>query len=92
MFFQRYSDPIIPEHGQLLTKTLKSKDRKYPVGDLLIYTCDTGYQVLGESSIVCTENGFWSHPPPFCLPPAEIKNPHTIYIENTTLVHVDNGY
>ncbi|CAF4748505.1 unnamed protein product [Pieris macdunnoughi] len=84
-------DPIIPEHGQLLTKTT-SKDGKYPVGDLLIYTCDTGYQVLGEASIVCTENGFWSHPPPFCVPPAEIKNPDTIYIENTTLVHVDNGY
>ncbi|VVC96125.1 unnamed protein product [Leptidea sinapis] len=84
-------DPILPEHGQLVTKTI-SKDGKFPVGDLLIYACNEGYEVMGELSIVCTENGFWSHPPPFCLPPTEIKRLNTIYLENTTLVNLDSVY
>lgn len=47
------------------------------------------FQIVGEASIVCTENGFWSHPPPFCMTPSEIRNTDTIYLGNTTLVHVD---
>ncbi|XP_073955742.1 locomotion-related protein hikaru genki isoform X2 [Choristoneura fumiferana] len=81
-------DPIIPEHGRLLTEP-SAKHGKYPVGDLVIYSCDEGNEIVGESSIVCTENGFWSHPPPFCLPPSEIRKTDTIYIDNTTLVHVE---
>ncbi|KAM3968462.1 locomotion-related protein hikaru genki [Aphomia sociella] len=82
-------DPLVPENGKLLTEA-KAKHGKYPVGDLMIYACEDGYEVVGESSIVCTENGFWSHPPPFCLPPSEIKKSDTIYIENTTLVHFED--
>ncbi|XP_072930729.1 locomotion-related protein Hikaru genki isoform X2 [Epargyreus clarus] len=81
-------DPLIPENGRLLTSP-SSKDGKYPVGDLMIYACNDGYEVVGESSIVCTENGFWSHPPPFCFPPSQIRKADTIYIENTTLVHFE---
>ncbi|CAH0715962.1 unnamed protein product, partial [Brenthis ino] len=80
-------DPLVPEKGRLLTSS--SKESKYPVGDLIIYSCEVGYEILGESSIVCTENGFWSHPPPFCLPPSEIKKADTIYIDNTTLVNFE---
>ncbi|XP_026500502.1 locomotion-related protein Hikaru genki isoform X1 [Vanessa tameamea] len=81
-------DPLVPEKGRLLT-TATSKDGKYPVGDLIIYSCEEGYEIVGEASIVCTENGFWSHPPPFCLPPSEIKKSDTIYIDNTTLVNFE---
>lgn len=80
-------DPLVPEKGRLLSSS--SKESKYPVGDLIIYSCEEGYEILGESSIVCTENGFWSHPPPFCLPPSEIKKSDTIYIDNTTLVNFE---
>lgn len=80
-------DPLVPENGRLLTTS--SKESKYPVGDLIMYSCEEGYEILGESSIVCTENGFWSHPPPFCLPPSEIKKSDTIYIDNTTLVNFE---
>ncbi|CAB3254140.1 unnamed protein product [Arctia plantaginis] len=65
------------------------KDGKYSVGDLMIYTCKDGYEIVGESSIVCTENGFWSHPPPFCLPPSKIRKADTIFVENTTLIHIE---
>ncbi|KPI96195.1 Locomotion-related protein Hikaru genki [Papilio xuthus] len=82
-------NPIVPEKGRLLTQA-STKNGKYAVGDLLIYGCDEGYQVLGEPSIVCTENGFWSHPPPFCLRPSEIRKADTIYIENTTFVHFED--
>ncbi|XP_013189377.1 locomotion-related protein Hikaru genki [Amyelois transitella] len=82
-------DPIVPEKGILLTEP-STKHGKYVVGDLMIYSCEEGYEVVGESSIVCTENGFWSHPPPFCLPPSEISKSDTIYIENTTLVHFED--
>ncbi|XP_063633175.1 locomotion-related protein Hikaru genki [Cydia splendana] len=81
-------DPIVPANGRLLTQS-SSKHGKYPVGDLVIYACEDQFQMVGESSIVCTENGFWSHPPPFCLQPSEIRKADTIYIENTTLVHVE---
>ncbi|XP_068617912.1 locomotion-related protein Hikaru genki isoform X2 [Battus philenor] len=82
-------NPLVPEKVKLLTQT-PAKNGKYLVGDLITYACDEGYQVLGESSIVCTENGFWSHPPPFCLPPSEIRKADTIYIENTTLIHIED--
>ncbi|KAG6461638.1 hypothetical protein O3G_MSEX012764 [Manduca sexta] len=81
-------DPLVSEHGRLLTEP-SSKHGKYTVGDLMIYACEEGYQMVGESSIVCTENGFWSHPPPFCLPPSEIRKTDTIYVENATLVYFD---
>lgn len=81
-------DPIIPDNGRLLSES-SIKHGKYPVGDLMIYTCKDGYEVVGESSIVCTENGFWSHPPPFCLPPSEIRKADTIFVENTTLIHIE---
>ncbi|CAK1588528.1 unnamed protein product [Parnassius mnemosyne] len=80
---------IVPENARLLTQ-VSARNGKYAVGDLITYGCDDGYQVLGESSIVCTENGFWSHPPPFCLPPSEIRKTDTIFIENTTFVHIED--
>ncbi|XP_049884615.1 locomotion-related protein Hikaru genki isoform X2 [Pectinophora gossypiella] len=80
-------DPIVPEDGRLVSG-MTTKD-KHPVGDLIIYACDEGYEIVGESSIVCTETGFWSHPPPFCFLPSEIRKTDTIYVENTTLVYFE---
>ena len=40
--------------------------RKHAVGALITFSCSEGHSLSGEASIVCTETGFWSHPPPFC--------------------------
>ncbi|KAL4717775.1 hypothetical protein ACJJTC_000924 [Scirpophaga incertulas] len=82
-------EPVVPENGRLLT-TPSSKHGKYTVGDLIIFACNDDLDLVGEFSVVCTETGFWSHPPPFCVTPTDVKKADTIYIENTTLIHVED--
>ncbi|XP_014226415.1 locomotion-related protein Hikaru genki [Trichogramma pretiosum] len=36
------------------------------VGSLLRFDCQPGHQLIGQASIICTENGTWSHHPPIC--------------------------
>lgn len=79
---------MIPPYGVILTSP-SSTEEKYPVGDLVIYACHKGYEMVGESSIVCTETGFWSHPPPFCMLTDEILKSDVIYYGNSTLVSVE---
>ncbi|XP_023947925.1 locomotion-related protein Hikaru genki [Bicyclus anynana] len=78
--------PNVPELGRL-TKTHPPRDGKHPVGHLLLYYCEAGYQLVGENSIVCTESGFWSHPPPFCMRPSEVRKSDTIVVDNITFVN-----
>ena len=33
------------------------------IGSVANYECDTGYKLVGNSSIVCQDNGEWSTPP-----------------------------
>ncbi|XP_051818518.1 sushi, von Willebrand factor type A, EGF and pentraxin domain-containing protein 1 [Antechinus flavipes] len=35
-------------------------------GPRVIYSCNKGYNLEGETVAECTENGSWSHPTPFC--------------------------
>nr|XP_012153181.1 PREDICTED: locomotion-related protein Hikaru genki isoform X1 [Megachile rotundata] len=42
------------------------RTRAYKVGSLVRFACLPGHQLLGEASIICTENGTWSHPSPVC--------------------------
>lgn len=60
--------PIAPLHGQLVEAGAvpTAEGGKYAVGSLVQFTCDGAHLLEGEASIVCTETGFWSHPPPFC--------------------------
>ncbi|XP_076230235.1 locomotion-related protein hikaru genki isoform X4 [Nomia melanderi] len=65
--------PSVPESGRIIEQTprhnLGSKqhrDRVHKVGALVMYACLPGHQLLGESSIICTENGTWSHSSPVC--------------------------
>lgn len=37
-------------------------------GDIAIYWCDTGYQLLGQNTSTCQENKTWSSGPPICTP------------------------
>uniref|UniRef100_A0A8C2TWR3 Sushi domain-containing protein n=1 Tax=Coturnix japonica TaxID=93934 RepID=A0A8C2TWR3_COTJA len=35
-------------------------------GTSVNYSCETGFSLIGMTSIYCTESGAWSHPPPVC--------------------------
>ncbi|KAH0818636.1 hypothetical protein GEV33_004155 [Tenebrio molitor] len=58
--------PIIPVNGHLIQSEAAGMDGgRYAVGSLVQFACRGAHQLEGEASIICTENGFWSHPPPF---------------------------
>lgn len=64
--------PSIPKNGLIIdhekysTSTKKRNGRVRKVGALLRFVCQPGHQLLGEGSIICMENGTWSHNPPTC--------------------------
>lgn len=61
--------PLIPLNGRIDgTSGLNTfgRNNRYAVGALVTFSCTEGHLLVGEASIVCTETGFWSHPPPFC--------------------------
>ncbi|XP_008282983.1 sushi domain-containing protein 6 [Stegastes partitus] len=67
------------QHGDLLNQT-ESNRGSFPPGALLTYDCELGYTADGPTTIICTSNGVWSHPPPRCIrsnvcsPPTEPEN------------------
>ncbi|KAH8370242.1 hypothetical protein KR093_002750, partial [Drosophila rubida] len=56
--------PVAPLNGRIGGTSLSQ--RRLTVGALVTFSCNEGHTLVGESSIICTENGFWSHSPPFC--------------------------
>ncbi|XP_017794228.1 PREDICTED: locomotion-related protein Hikaru genki [Habropoda laboriosa] len=64
--------PSIPKSGRIVERTSrrnsarKRPTRVYKVGALVRFACLPGHQLLGEASVICTENGTWSHPSPVC--------------------------
>ncbi|XP_076764258.1 locomotion-related protein hikaru genki isoform X1 [Xylocopa sonorina] len=65
--------PSIPKSGRIMEQTNRHnsgkkqyRTRVYKAGALVRFTCLPGHQLLGEASIICTENGTWSHPSPIC--------------------------
>ncbi|XP_054836402.1 complement receptor type 1 [Eublepharis macularius] len=51
----------------------------FPAGTTVSYSCISGYILIGQESISCTESGAWSFPPPRCevlqcTPPPPISN------------------
>ncbi|KPU76371.1 uncharacterized protein Dana_GF13090, isoform C [Drosophila ananassae] len=56
--------PVAPLNGRIGGTSLSQ--RRLTVGALVTFSCNDGHSLVGESSIICTENGFWSHSPPFC--------------------------
>ena len=65
--------PSIPKSGRIVEQTNRRnsarkqhRTRVYKVGALVRFACLPGHQLLGEASVICTENGTWSHPPPVC--------------------------
>lgn len=94
------------KHGSLLNQT-ESNQASYPPGSQLTYGCDSGYTPDGPSTIFCTSDGAWSHPPPSCIknyvcsPPTEPENggyrchptPCHRLVHNTVIEYFcDEGY
>ncbi|XP_011635095.1 locomotion-related protein Hikaru genki [Pogonomyrmex barbatus] len=63
--------PETPQGGRIVEQTRYSNEKQYPgkiykVGALVRFACRPNHQLIGEASIICTENGTWSHHPPIC--------------------------
>ncbi|XP_014388054.1 PREDICTED: complement receptor type 2 isoform X2 [Myotis brandtii] len=39
---------------------------RFSPGMSIVYRCDEGYLLVGEALLICTHEGTWSHPAPFC--------------------------
>lgn len=57
--------PLIPQNGKLEFSN-ESSTSPYGVGSSVTFSCKDFHQLVGERTIVCTDAGFWSNPPPFC--------------------------
>ncbi|XP_015125055.1 locomotion-related protein Hikaru genki isoform X1 [Diachasma alloeum] len=73
--------PSVPKNGIILEqerspavgkKRITKANKARKVGSLLRFACLPGHQLIGEGSIICTENGTWSHEPPLC----EVRCPY----------------
>lgn len=59
--------PVVPLNGHLIQSESAGMDGgRYAVGSLVQFACRGAHLLEGEASIICTETGYWSHPPPFC--------------------------
>ncbi|KAL8570681.1 hypothetical protein ACOMHN_039116 [Nucella lapillus] len=69
-----YCDEIMCEHPPDIVNATHDadspSDSHFSFGSLVMYTCDVGHYMSDSSSIVCQEDGGWSHPLPQCPPVA----------------------
>ncbi|KAM7342254.1 locomotion-related protein hikaru genki isoform 2-T5 [Cochliomyia hominivorax] len=56
--------PVPPLNGRIGGTNINK--RRLTVGTLITFSCNEGHSLVGENSMICTESGLWSHPPPFC--------------------------
>ncbi|KAF6201459.1 hypothetical protein GE061_003850, partial [Apolygus lucorum] len=59
----RCPPPKVPENGRLVED---ENGGEYGVGSVVQFSCEVRHSLLGEGSIVCTDSGEWSQPPPTC--------------------------
>ena len=38
----------------------------FMVGNAVVYSCSTGYNLIGEPGLTCQADGQWSNPVPLC--------------------------
>ena len=50
---------------------LVTRQAPYTCGTTISYSCNFGFQVQGQNSLTCGENGLWNGNPPFCSPAGE---------------------
>lgn len=76
--------PATPKNGRIeLLPGLQRERIVYRTGSLLRFSCLPGHQLIGQGSIICTENGTWSHSPPICKHIWEVT-----YLEEVHLIVV----
>uniref|UniRef100_T1HUR2 Sushi domain-containing protein n=1 Tax=Rhodnius prolixus TaxID=13249 RepID=T1HUR2_RHOPR len=80
----RCPTPRVPNKGRLVED---ENGGEYGVGSVVQFSCEPSHLLQGEGSIVCTDAGVWSHPPPLCLPvcdyPGEPENGRVIPLKFT---------
>ena len=54
-------NPGVPINGQIIT------ENSFFYNSTVMYECDFGYSILGQSSITCLSNGTWDNSIPMCL-------------------------
>ncbi|XP_012287414.1 locomotion-related protein Hikaru genki isoform X2 [Orussus abietinus] len=69
--------PIAPKSGRILENERPTTRRRggrgsRKVGALVRFLCLPGHQLIGEASVICTENGTWSHQTP--VSESEVRN------------------
>jgi hypothetical protein len=50
----------------------KSAPETLPVGDKIHITCNTGYNLEGESDLICETDHCWNKPIPICVSLGEL--------------------
>ncbi|GFT98391.1 sushi, von Willebrand factor type A, EGF and pentraxin domain-containing protein 1 [Nephila pilipes] len=55
------------EHRQPSSSNSDQDNLKLPAGTRLQYSCEEGYFLRGDSSLVCESEGFWSSEEPVCI-------------------------
>lgn len=55
--------PVVPLNGLLIED---SSPGRHVVGSVVQFSCGQKHQLIGKPSMVCTENGTWSHSTPYC--------------------------
>ena len=62
--------PGRPGHGKIILKRdgflLPPNSHQYLRGDVVLYTCDDGYTLLGHKQRQCQGDGTWRHTLPSC--------------------------
>ena len=80
-------EPVAPESGTVVMVTNGTSTNAY-------YACSTGYHVVGNSEIVCTQEGIWSASAPVCHCdlPINITNGYVLSDGSTATYFCLNGF
>ncbi|XP_066519890.1 seizure protein 6 homolog isoform X2 [Hoplias malabaricus] len=73
-------NPGSPAHGVQV-----SEKQYYQAGEMLRFSCHSGYKLLGETIIRCVPShpSKWSHPPPVCKAAMEYVNERRLDVAST---------
>ena len=52
------------------------------MADTATFTCSTGYELVGDSTLTCQSDGTWDSPPPVCQGPSGKSSERIHLLEN----------
>ena len=50
---------MAPENGEVVVNGMTP-------GDTAMYSCDMGFELVGDDTVTCGDDGVWSAEPPVC--------------------------